>query len=181
MAGSIRSTSTATGGSPTLAAASLPARVRHVLQAVNTLAGQTLTTSINLALNELERQLFNQAERARSSQHQSDNLAELQRLRQHRADLVPQYLAGLEAALARLREPPAAEPEEDARPDPMQFQRLTLVEDTDLDRDIVLREIARRETQRGGTPLLLLGQRFGVLAGAPALDPERLPIGPHAL
>ena len=181
MAGSIRSTSTATGGSPTLAAASLPARVRHVLQAVNTLAGQTLTTSINLALNELERQLFNQAERARSSQHQSDNLAELQRLRQHRADLVPQYLAGLEAALARLREPPAAEPEEDARPDPMQFQRLTLVEDTDLDRDIVLREIGRREAQRGGTPLLLLGQRFGVLAGRPAFDPERLPIGPYAL
>ena len=181
MAGNIRSTSTATGGSPTLAAASLPVRVRHVLQAINTLAGQTLTTSINLALNELERQLFNQAERARSSQHQSDNLAELQRLRQHRADLVPRYLAGLEAALARLREPPAAEPEDDARPDPMQFQRLTLVEDTDLDRDIVLREIARRETQRGGTPLLLLGQRFGVLAGSPALDPERLPIGPHTL
>ena len=95
MAGNIRSTSTATGGSPTLAAASLPVRVRHVLQAINTLAGQTLTTSINLALNELERQLFNQAERARSSQHQSDNLAELQRLRQHRADLVPRYLAGL--------------------------------------------------------------------------------------
>ncbi|HRF84748.1 MAG TPA: DUF1631 family protein, partial [Pseudoxanthomonas sp.] len=78
---------------------------------------------------------------------------ELQHLRQHRADLVPQYLAGLEASLARLRELPEAEPQEAPRQDPLAFQHLTLVEDTDLDRDIVLREIARRETQRGGTPL----------------------------
>jgi len=181
MPGTVRPASTAAGGPRTLAAASLPPRVRHVLEAVNTLAGQALTTSINLALNELERQLFMQAERSRSNQRQSEHFLELQHLRQHRADLVPQYLAGLEASLARLREPPEAEPEEMPVPDPMAFQHLTLVEDTDLDRDIVLREIARRETQRGGTPLLLLGQRFGVLAGRPALDADQLPIGPQAL
>lgn len=181
MSATVRPASTAAGGPRTLAAASLPARVRNVLEAVNTLAGQALTTSINLALNEFERQLFMQAERARSSQHQSDHFAELQRLRQHRADLVPLFLAGLETSLARVRELPEAEPADTPRQDPLQYQHLTLVEDTDLDRDIVLREIARRETQRGGTPLLLLGQRFGVLAGRPALDPDQLPIGPHAL
>ncbi|MCA0196861.1 MAG: DUF1631 domain-containing protein [Proteobacteria bacterium] len=181
MSGTVRPASTAAGGPRTLAAASLPPRVRHVLGAVNTLAGQALTTSINLALNELERQLFMQAERSRSNQRQSEHFMELQHLRQHRADLVPQYLAGLEASLARLRELPEAEPQEAPRQDPLAFQHLTLVEDTDLDRDIVLREIARRETQRGGTPLLLLGQRFGVLAARPALDADRLPIGPHAL
>jgi len=166
MSGTVRPASTAAGGPRTLAAASLPPRVRHVLGAVNTLAGQALTTSINLALNELERQLFMQAERSRSNQRQSEHFMELQHLRQHRADLVPQYLAGLEASLARLRELPEAEPQEAPRQDPLAFQHLTLVEDTDLDRDIVLREIARRETQRGGTPLLLLGQRFGVLPRA---------------
>ena len=181
MSGTVRPASTAPDGPRTLAAASLPPRVRHVLESVNTLAGQALTTSINLALNELERQLFMQAERARSSQHQSENFAELQSLRQHRADLVPHYLTGLETSLARLREPPDIEPEQTPRQDALQYQHLTLVEDTDLDRDIVLREIARRENQRGGTALLLLGQRFGVLAGRPALDPEQLPIGPHAL
>ena len=181
MPATVRPASSAKSPPQTLAAASLPARVRQVLVAVNTLAGQALTTSINLALNDFERQLFIQAERARSSQHQSEHFAELQSLRQHRADLVPQFLDGLEASLSRLREPPEIEPQEAPRQDPLQFQRLTLVEDTDLDRDIVLREIARRETQRCGTPLLLLGQRFGVLAGRPALDPERLPIGPYAL
>ncbi len=177
----VRPSSNAGAAPRTLAGASLPARVRHVLEEVNALAGQSLTTSLNLALNEFERQLFKQADRARSSQHQADHFAELQRLRQNRADLVPRYLAGLEASLARLREPPEAEPVEAATPDPLQYQRLTLVEDTDLDRDIVLREIGRREAQRSATPLLLLGQRFGVLAGRPVFDPETLPIGPHAL
>ncbi|AKC86136.1 DUF1631 domain-containing protein [Pseudoxanthomonas suwonensis] len=181
MSSTIRPTPTAGDVPRTLANASLPPRVRHILEAVNELAGQTLTTSLNLALNEFERQLFKQADRARSSQHQSEHFAELQRLRQNRADVVPRYLAGLESSLARLREASEAEPAEEPAPDPLQYQRLTLVEDTDLDRDIVLREIGRRETQRSGTPLLLLGQRFGVLAGRPAFDAERLPIGPYAL
>src|SRR5690606_22052626 len=51
----------------------------------------------------------------------------------------------------------------------------------ELDRAIVLREIARRQVQHGTTALLLLGQRFGVLAARPAFDPEQLPLGPHAL
>jgi len=181
MSVTVRPPSTAGAVPRTLANASLPARVRHILDGVNTLAGQNLTTSINLALNEFERQLFKQADRARSSQHQSEHFAELQRLRQNRADLVPRFLAGLEASLARLREPAETATSEQGAQDPLQYQRLTLVEDTDLDRDIVLREIGRREAQRGGTPLLLLGQRFGVLAGRPAFDPEHLPIGPYAL
>jgi len=181
MSVTVRPPSTAGAVPRTLANASLPARVRHILDGVNTLAGQSLTTSINLALNEFERQLFKQADRARSSQHQSEHFAELQRLRQNRADLVPRFLAGLEASLARLREPAETATSEQGAQDPLQYQRLTLVEDTDLDRDIVLREIGRREAQRGGTPLLLLGQRFGVLAGRPAFDPEHLPIGPYAL
>ncbi len=45
----------------------------------------------------------------------------------------------------------------------------------------LLRTIAARQESRAGLPLLLLGQRFGVLAGAPAFDAERLPIGPYTL
>ena len=81
--------SASSGTAPTtLASAALPARVRHILEAVNALAAQSLSTSLNLALNEFERQLFKQADRARSSQHQAEHFSELQHLRQHRADLV---------------------------------------------------------------------------------------------
>ena len=66
MSANVGPTSRTSAGPRTLAGAALPARVRHVLEAVNTLAGQSLTTSLNLALNEFERQLFKQADRARS-------------------------------------------------------------------------------------------------------------------
>ena len=165
----------------TLATAALPGRVRHLLGVVNTAAAQHLSGALDLALEDLERQLFKQAERAGSGPQQSDCYAELQYLRQHRADLIPSYLAALEAELAHLRTEPEPAPLPPEPEDPLEYRQLTLVEDTDLDRDIVLREIARREMQRGGTALLLLGQRFGVLAGRPAYDPEQLPIGPFAL
>src|SRR5690606_38766850 len=86
--------------------------------------------------------------------------------------------ACLESSLAALR---SATPAVEDAPAPMAGQLLTLVEDTELDRAIVLREIARRQLQHGGAALLLLGQRFGVLAARPAFDPEQLPLGPHAL
>ena len=80
MTSTVRPSSTFGAAPRTLANAALPPRVRHILEAVNALAGQTLTTSLNLALNEFERQLFKQADRARSSQHQSEHFAELQRV-----------------------------------------------------------------------------------------------------
>lgn len=58
---------------------------------------------------------------------------------------------------------------------------LTLVADTDIDRDIVLVEIIRREAQRSASALQLLGQRFAVLAAGPEFDVEDLPFGPHVL
>ena len=54
---------------------------------------------------------------------------------------------------------------------------LRLIEDHELDEGSVLRAIASRHESRTSLPLHLLGQRFGVLAGAPAYDAERLPIG----
>ena len=50
-----------------------------------------------------------------------------------------------------------------------------------MDEDAVLREIATRQESRAALPLHLLGQRFGVLAGTPAFDAERIPLGPRAM
>ncbi|MBD9367259.1 DUF1631 domain-containing protein [Xanthomonas sp. XNM01] len=174
---------TATGAAlPTLALAVLPARVRQILQGLNALVGSSLGTALTLTLNSFERQLFKLAEQSRNNQQQADWFAQLRLLEQHGPALAPRFMAGVEAALAGLREPPPVEVDDPAPPlGPLEYQRLTLVEDTDLDRDIVLREIARRETQRGGTSLLLLGQRFGVLAARPAFDAATLPLGPYTL
>ena len=169
------STSTATIAS----ARSLPPRVRRVLEAFYTHAANDLSERINQMLVEVEQQLFKQAEKAYSNEKQSEQFANLHALRNRRSDLLPLYLAGLEAEIASIRLP--RDPQADSTPSRIQYQTLTLVEDAEMDQDIVLSEIARRHETRAHTPLYLMGQRFGVLAGTPAFDVMRLPVGPESL
>ncbi|MET0893760.1 MAG: DUF1631 domain-containing protein [Pseudoxanthomonas sp.] len=160
-------------------ASSLPPRVRRILEVFMTQVSADLGERINQMLVEYEQQLFKLAERARSNEKQSEQFANLHALRKSRADLLPMFLAGLEAEVAAVRQPRATEPG-DAH-ERIEYQTLTLVEDAEMDQDIVLREIARRHDARSHTPLYLMGQRFGVLAGAPAFEPAQLPVGPQVL
>lgn len=156
----------------------LPPRVRRILATFFAHVATDLGERINLMLVEFEQQLFKSAERARSNEKQSEQFANLHALRKSRSDLLPMFLAGLEAEIASIR---------DLRQKPVdtheriEYQTLTLVEDAEMDQDIVLREIARRHDTRTHTPLYLMGQRFGVLAGSPAFESPQLPIGPQAL
>ena len=165
----------------TLASAALPTRVRDILEALKALLWQSLEAPLQSTVSELERELFDQAERARNSQLQEDIYQELQGLRARRERFAPFYKTQLEAALATLRLPlaPVGLLRQDKASAAMQM--LTLVADVDIDRDIVLHDIARREAARASTPLQLLGQRFGVLAARPAFEAEHTPLGPHLL
>lgn len=162
-----------------LAHAALPARVRAILGRVHALAADQLGPWLASTLEALETQLFEEAESARSSTAQAERLDAMRQLRHQRAAFLPRFLGELENSLAGLRAQPAAATPETEEPAPA--PALTLVEDNDLDRAIVLREIARRQVQRGGNELLLLAQRFAVLAARPTFDLEQLPLGPHAL
>jgi hypothetical protein len=156
----------------------LPPRVRRILASFFAHVSTDLGERINLMLVDFEQQLFKSAERARSNEKQSEQFANLHALRKSRSDLLPMFLAGLEAEIASirdLRQKPADAHER------IEYQTMTLVEDAEMDQDIVLREIARRHDSRTHTPLYLMGQRFGVLAGSPAFDAAQLPIGPQAL
>ncbi len=156
----------------------LPPRVRRILATFFAHVATDLGERINLMLVEYEQQLFKSAERARSNEKQAEQFANLHALRKRRSDLLPMFLAGLEAEIASIR---------DLRQKPVdvheriEYQTMTLVEDAEMDQDIVLREIARRHDARTHTPLYLMGQRFGVLAGSPAFDAAQLPIGPQVL
>jgi len=158
-----------------IGAAPVPPRVRQLLEAIHGVAAQVLTPHLQLTTVQLERELFNQAEKARSSQIQSDIYAQIRQLGVHAAQFPGWFLDALAETLAGLREPittaPASAP----------MRAMTLVTDTDIDRDIVLHEMARRESLRTQSHLQLLGQRFGVLAAQPAFDAERLPVGPYGL
>jgi hypothetical protein len=59
-------------------------------------------------------------------------------------------------------------------------QVLRLQDEDSIDEEAALSSIARRHASRASFPLLLLGQRFGVLFARPAMDADKLPVGPRA-
>ncbi|MET1023439.1 MAG: DUF1631 domain-containing protein [Pseudoxanthomonas sp.] len=160
----------------TLAASSLPPRVRRILDALLARLQPHLAARLDATIGVLEQEMFSQAERARSNELQGMHMSNLQHLRAHRARLLPRMSAALESELANLRTPRAAAEETPDVP-----SMLTLVADDDIDQDIVLQEIARRHENRHHEALHLLSQRLGVLAGSPALEEVQQPLSPQSL
>jgi hypothetical protein len=168
----------------TLATAVLPRRVRKVLEHLLSTVSDELERHLTAMLAEFEQQLFRLADHARNPGAESVHLQTLRTLRLTRADLVPRFMAGLEANLARIGRAPTplpGQPQAAAAPLQLQAQHLSLLDDRELDEETVLQDLAVRQESRASLTLHLLGQRFGVLAGTPAFDSDRLPLGPKAL
>ena len=165
----------------TLATANLPRRVRRVLEHLLSLVSDEMARHLSQMLNELEQQLFRLADHARNPGLQAQHMETLRTLRLNRSDLVPRYLIGLESALAGIRDPRSRDKLGITGVAQPSFRHLSLVDDASMDEDSVLRDIAMRHESRASLSLHLLGQRFGVLAGQPAFDAERLPVGPQIL
>lgn len=163
---------------PTLATAGLPPRVRRVLEKVLALLSVELETGLTATLTELEQELFRLADRAQSSSVESIYLQALRAVRYNRADLLPRLLQAVEARLATVRRRAAPV---DGTVAPVDYRNLRLVEDEAMGELTRLNEIAGRQESRSPLPLQLLCQRFGVLAGSPAFETDRLPVGPRAL
>ncbi len=165
--------------SATLVGSDLPPRVRSALEQLLSVISEEIVRGLGKMLNELEQQLFQQANHARNAAAQDDQFNALRNLRLTRADFIPLYLHGLEDTLARLRAPrPDTEAAATAKSNSQQWQLLD--RDSD-DEEIMLRDLAVRYESRATLTLYLLGQRFGVMAGAPAFETDRLPVGPRAL
>lgn len=163
----------------TLAARAFPRRTRRLLESILEYVSDELERTLASTLNDVEQQLFKLAEQARSNEVQQHCFEALRTVKRGRSDLTPRFMIGLEAALAAIGDSeriahgaPAAAPSSGD---------LALVSTLDMDESSAVREIASRMEIRNSLPLYLLGQRFGVLAGQPAFDPEHLPVGPHAL
>ena len=169
-----------------LAAAGLPPRVRKALEGALSMVTDDIEPHLGAMLNEFEEELFRLADQARNPGTESGYMQTLRTFRLNRADLVPRFIIELEALVATIRTPPSATPAAPAGSQYGQapqsgFGMLSLVDESVMDEDTVLREIAARQESRANLALHLLGQRFGVLAAAPAFDTERLPLGPQAL
>jgi hypothetical protein len=168
----------------TLASAGLPRRVRRTLERSLGLFSEELERSLASALSEFEEELFRMADRSSTAGVGTDYMQTLRVVRLSRHDLVPRYMQLLEAGLAGIRRPaPLAAPARSfpLPSAPVNFRNLSLVDESVMDEGAVLHAVASRQESRANLVLHLLGQRFGVLAAAPAFDSERIPLGPQAL
>ncbi len=169
----------------TLASAGLPRRVRRTLERALALVGDDLERNLVSAITEFEEELFRLADR--SGAHGAatmDYMHTLRVVRLNRHDVIPRFMQLLESGLASLRKPVslAAPSRQVSMPGPtVNFRNLSLVDESVMDEGAVLYAIASRQESRANLILHLLGQRFGVLAAAPAFDSERIPLGPQAL
>lgn len=166
------------GPPPTLASRHFPRQVRRLLEGILEFASDQLDRDLEATLNDLEQQLFKHAEQARNNDIQKACFESLRNVKRGRSDLVPRFMIGLEASLARIRDP-AAETSRSGLG--LRRHDLALVPEGETDEYTVLYQTAQRAEYRHSHALWLLGQRFGVLAGAPAYEPEAVPVGPHAL
>ena len=162
----------------TLAASSLPPRVRAILERLLVVVDDGVGSMVDRLLMDFELELQRQAASAVPAlQGRYEGL--VRTVQRGGIVLRPRVHAQVEDAFARLREPPVREaPAAPAIPD---FSSLQLMHEQEVDERAALKMITTRQEARSALPLLLLGQRFGVLAGAPAFDAERLPVGPWQL
>ncbi|MEN5319482.1 DUF1631 family protein [[Pseudomonas] hibiscicola] len=164
-----------------LAASNLPPRVRELLGALIGLCRQTLAAPLILTVEALEQTLLHDADRARNPQQQAELMAQRGQLHAFSGHFADRMLDAVADALIRLREPTAHfSPGSTPPPLPGMFG-LSLVDEHEVDRDLLLTEMVRRETLRSTNTLNLLGQRLGVLAAAPAFEADTLPLAPQAL
>lgn len=164
---------------PTLSSRPFPPRVRRLLEGVLEYASDELERGLTATLNDVEQQLFKLAEQARSNEVQQACFEALRSVKRGRSDFTPRFMIGLESALADLhlrgREDAAGPVGGPGSPE------LQLLGEDEQEESTQLDAIASRAEVRSSLPLYLLGQRFGVMAGGPAFEPEQLPVGPQVL
>jgi len=164
-----------------LAASDLPPRVRELLGALIGLCRQTLAAPLILTVEALEQTLLHDADRARNPMQQADLMAQRGQLHAFAGHFADRMLDAVAEALVGLRAPSTAAAAHASPPPLPGMLGLSLVDEHEVDRDLLLTEMIRRETLRSTNTLNLLGQRLGVLAAAPAFEADTLPLAPQAL
>ena len=162
--------------SATLADARLPRRTRQALEHLLAELRPVLEQELPKVLQETELALA-RTPPASDAKLEEARLASMRSLGGGVQAFLRGFLARVESGLAGLQ---AARRDADATDAPPVLTLSLLEEDTVSD-EFVLGNMASRIEARNSLGLQLLGQRFGVLAGAPAFGGDTLPLGPQAL
>lgn len=173
----VSSTAPTSHASPSLATARLPRRVRQALEHLLADLRPTMEQLLPRILHETELALARTAAGSDPVLEQA-RISSMRSLGGGAAVFVRGFLDHVEASLAGLQ---SARRHEEQETDAPQVLTLSLLEEDGVSDEFVLDTIASRIEARNSLGLQLLGQRFGVLAGAPAFDADTLPLAPRAL
>ena len=163
---------------PALASAVLPRRVREALHIAHGLVFEMLVDPFDRVIPELESRLAHVQDAAQHGVAVA-YLDQVQLLRRRHMAFIARFLQNVDEELAGLRRPSHAAAAA-AAPLPT-FTELRLVDGDEADEETEIRAIALRQESRAALPLQLICQRFAVLAGTPAFEPSRLPVGPRRM
>ncbi|RZA13631.1 MAG: DUF1631 family protein, partial [Lysobacteraceae bacterium] len=161
-----------------LADATMPRRARKVLQNLLDESNADLTRQLQSVLNETEVVLSRPASPVHDPKIEAMQFSALQSVRQNGQGFIKLFLSEVEAALAAMHAPRRSMRLTELH---APVQGLSLVDDDAMTDQAMLNNIASRLESRNSLALQLMGQRLGVLAGAPAFDAEHMPLGPYAL
>jgi hypothetical protein len=156
-----------------------PARAQRLLEASYTLCAEGLHEPLRRCLSELEQQLFALAERAHRPAEQQDCFASRQRVLQDRTTFEQRFMALLGTTINELDSvvsKPVGTPTEAAP-----WHSLELLDTVEQDLSMALEQLGARGEVRHSSVLYELSYRMGVLIGAPPLEGQAMPLGPHAL
>lgn len=171
-------TSTGTA-SNTLAKARLPRYPKQVLEHLLGVARNAFDEQLPFILHEAELVLARTPIGSDAKQEDA-RLTSIRSLGAGSRTFVRIFLAQIESAMASVdsNRLATAASTADAEPPPVE---LSLLDDDEVSDDATLDNMASRMEARNSLGLQLMGLRFGVLAGTPALQGEYLPLGPHTL
>ncbi len=176
----VSSTAPTSNAPPSLASARLPRRTRQALEHLLADLRPVFAQLLPRVLHETELALARTTAGSDPALEQA-KLASMRSLGGGAAFLVRGFLASVEASLASLQDARRdyGDDSHDAGAPPI--LTLSLLEEEGISDEFVLDTMASRIEARNSLGLQLLGQRFGVLAAAPAFDGETLPLAPRAL
>lgn len=161
----------------TLHQMAMPERVLLICDGLLQINADFFDVHLNELLSELESVLFKNAESHKNDMMQGEHLSNLRNLKRTRYDFIPRFLAVVEHHIANIR------PIETSTPIPIVHKlptnaELHLIDHHVSDEDQIQYEISSRCESQNSFDIFQLGQRFGVLAGKPAFEADKLPIGP---
>ncbi len=159
----------------------IPPRVRSLLEGLYQTAWPTLESGISKALDELDRDLFAQAERVMNSNEQQRFLESNRELRKQRGTFALAFRDAIQRTLLCLIDPSIEEVTLTNRKREVSKEQLSLVDTADLEQQLALSEIAARAEIRASNALQALSYRLAVIIGRAPMDVDAMALGPNKI